>query len=265
MPETSTRSPRPAFLAEKVRLAEFAAVETEYSRSRIATLLPASERHKLTVVRNGLAPRPDREDGERRDPRLLISVGRLVPKKGLGTLVDACALLQQRGVDFRCEIYGDGPERSRLEQRLRQAAPTGAVTLEGARERPEIDAALGRASVFVLPCERQPDGDEDNLPVAILEAMQLGLAVVSTPVAGIPEAVEDGVCGLLVPERDPRALADAIERLLDNETLRDRLGEHARAKVRERFDLTENVSRLARAFGVRSDRGAQRAEADRAR
>lgn len=237
----------PAFLADKVARSEFAAVESEYSVSRVRPMIAPADADKVLAVRNGLAAAPavDRapQDG------LILAVARLVPKKGLPTLLRALAVLRERGVRARVEIVGGGPQQDELRALAEELALGDAVRLAGPQPRPEVDAALGRAQVFALPCRREDDGDEDNLPLAILEAMQLGIPVVTTPIAGIPEAVIDGRSGLLVAPDDVDALADALQRVLGDAALRDQLAAGAREVIAERFDLERNVGELIRRFG----------------
>lgn len=232
----------PAFLADKVARGTFLAVGTEYSVSRIRPTLAAADTDKVVVVRNGLATAPAvtraPEDG------LVVAVARLVPKKGLPTLLRAIALLRERGVTARLEIVGGGPREDELRALATELGLGDALRLAGPQGRAGVDDALGRAQVFALPCRREADGDEDNLPVAILEAMQLGIPVVTTPVAGIPEAIIDGRSGLVVAQDDAAALADAIERLLGDAALREQLTAGAREVIAERFDVQRNVAGL---------------------
>lgn len=236
----------PAFLADKVARSTFAAVESEYSVSRVQPMVAPVDAEKVIAVRNGLAAPPSvtraPEDG------LILAVARLVPKKGLPTLLRAVALLRERDVPVRLEIIGGGPQEDELRELALELGLLDVVHLAGPRPRAEVDAALGRAQVFALPCRREDDGDEDNLPLAILEAMQLGIPVVTTAIAGIPEAVIDGRSGLIVEADDPEALADALERLLGDVALRDQLVAGARDVIGERFDLETNVGELVRRF-----------------
>jgi glycosyltransferase involved in cell wall biosynthesis len=111
-----------------------------------------------------------------------------------------------------------------------------------------VQEAYRHADLFVLPCVVAPDGSRDVTPNALIEAMAMQLPVVSTPVGGIPEIVEHGVSGLLVPPGDPDALRDALAELAADAALRERLGRQARVRVTERFDLTTNMRRFAEAF-----------------
>jgi colanic acid/amylovoran biosynthesis glycosyltransferase len=181
-------------------------------------------------------------------PPQIISIGRLIEKKGFGDLIGACALLQARGRRFSCRIVGEGP----LEESLRaQIAANGlekCVALTGPQSQAEIAAQLAHATVFVLPCTREADGGMDNLPTVIMEGMAAGLPVISTPLGGIPEMVEDGANGELVPERDPAAIATALERLFDDPQRARSLGVRGRQIACERFSIETSARQLREIF-----------------
>jgi glycosyltransferase involved in cell wall biosynthesis len=239
---------RPPLLRAKAAEAKFVATVSDYTRRHVADLLDAQDRAKVVVVRNGIdrarfRPRPAAPDGT----PLVLSVSRLVGKKGLDTLIDACALATKSGVDLSCQVIGDGPRREKLEQRARERGVDDRVAFVGSRDQETVRAAYDRAAVFVLPCRRTRKGDQDGLPVSIVEALSVGVPVVTTPVSGIPEVVEDGVSGLLVPPDKPDALAAAIERVLSDGELRQRLvrGGHA---VVGAYELEPCVAELRRHF-----------------
>lgn len=156
------------------------------------------------------------------EPPHVVSVGRFKAPKDFPTLARALRLLEERS--FRATLVGDGPDRAAVEAELR-----GAATLAG--ERHDVPALLADADVFVL------SSTSEGMPLTVLEAMAAGLPVVASAVGGLPELVEDGVTGLLVPPRDPEALADVLRRLLADADLRRRLGAAGRARAEERFDL----------------------------
>jgi colanic acid/amylovoran biosynthesis glycosyltransferase len=182
------------------------------------------------------------------EPPRIISVGRLIEKKGFSHLIGACALLQARGRGFNCSIIGEGP----LEESLRaQIATNGlekCVGLTGPQTQAEIATQLAHATVFVLPCTREADGGMDNLPTVIMEAMAAGLPVISTPLGGVPEMIDDGANGELVPEGDPVAIAAAIERLFDDPQRARRLGDRGRQIAREKFSIETSARRLREIF-----------------
>ncbi len=175
-------------------------------------------------------------------PPLILSIGRLISKKGFDVLIDACALL--RNIDFRCEIIGDGPLRDQLQAQIQQLALVGRVALSGAKTQREIAARLGAATVFALPCRVEADGAMDNLPTVIMEAMAASLPVISTDVGGVSEMVRDEQTGFLVAQNDARATADALTKLLRDAQLAHELGARGRERCLELFTLEKNVRAL---------------------
>ncbi|MEX0786575.1 MAG: glycosyltransferase family 4 protein [Dehalococcoidia bacterium] len=184
----------------------------------------------------------------REEPPLILAAGRLVEKKGFPDLFQACRLLRDRGIAFRCLVVGDGKARAALEQAVQACDVSDVVSLPGAASQEELARLYRQATAFVLPCRVLDDGDRDGIPNVILEAMASGLPVVATSVSGIPEAIDSGRSGLLVPERNPEELAGAIELLLRDEALRERLGAEARRRVVRDFDPARNARLLAELF-----------------
>ena len=235
-------------LRRKISASRFAAGTTEASAAFLRGLAAPEARDKVLVVRNGIDPRlfdvaPRRNGG----PPLVLTVARLVPKKGIDVVVDAARVLASRDVPFRWEVIGDGPLRNRLESHVRSAGLAGRLRFSLARDDDYVRSRYAEATVFVLPCRETPTGDRDALPVAIAEAMAAGVPVVSTPVAGVPELVADGVSGRLVPPDDPVATATAVEAVLADPDLRERLATGARTAAAA-HNLEACVRRLRRAF-----------------
>lgn len=202
----------------------------------------------VEVIRNGLRlealPRP--VAGPRRP--LVLGVGRLVEKKGFHLLVEACAVLAGRGVDFECVVAGEGEERDRLARLVADLRLEDRVRLIGAADRGRIFGLLQEAALVAAPCVVGADGNRDALPTVLIEALAMGVPVVSTPIGGIPEIVEPGVEGLLVPAGDAGALADAIERLLRDPRLRSAMGSAGPRKAAARFDRSRNARRMMEIF-----------------
>jgi glycosyltransferase involved in cell wall biosynthesis len=203
----------------------------------------------MRIVHCGIDPAVFAFRPEGRDPRRILAVGRLDAIKGFRHLVDACALLRDRGVDFTCDIVGSGPLGGELAARVAQLALEGHVRLGGARKQEEVRAMLAAAGVFALPSVVTPRGDRDGIPVALMEAMACGLPVVSTRVSGIPELVRDGVTGLLADPGDPVQLADCLQRLIERPTHGAQLASRARAAVERDFDIRREASKLREAIG----------------
>lgn len=237
-------------LRERIGGASFVATCTEYNRRHLVDVVGPEVGRRIVRLYHGLDL--DTFLGIRRDeapappgPPLILSVAQLTERKGLRHLVDALRLLEDRGREFTCEIVGDGPLRETLAAQVRSLGLDHRVRLTGPLPYPEVIERYRRAAAFVLPCIVAPDGDRDGIPNVILEAMAAALPVVSTGVSGIPEVLRDDVTGIIVPEADPTATADAIERIVDDPALAARLGAAARELVQEEFDLDRNIGRLA--------------------
>ncbi|HEY1582118.1 MAG TPA: glycosyltransferase family 4 protein [Chthoniobacterales bacterium] len=181
-------------------------------------------------------------------PAAIISIGRLIEKKGFADLIEACRILREREIDFRCEIIGEGPLETALRSQIVSSRLTNEVALSGPLPQSEVIRRLARSTVFALPCVREAGGGMDNLPTVLMEAMAAGLPVVSTPLAGVPELVEQGTTGFFVPEHQPTALAGALERLLVDRSLAFSLGTTGRKHAAARFVIEKNVAALRELF-----------------
>ncbi|MEP6974124.1 MAG: glycosyltransferase [Spartobacteria bacterium] len=177
-------------------------------------------------------------------PPAILSIGRLIEKKGFSDLVAACGVLQERGIEFRCEIIGEGPLQVSLDEQIKAADLTNRVTLAGSLPQREVIRRLARSAIFALPCVAETGGGMDNLPTVVMEAMAAGLPVVSTAIGGVPEMVVEGHTGLLVPEHRPAALADALARLLADRALARSLGEAGRTRAAELFAIEKSAQNL---------------------
>jgi glycosyltransferase involved in cell wall biosynthesis len=191
-------------------------------------------RRRLGTILNGIDLSKFRYHGPIPDGPALC-VARLSPEKGVATLIEAAALLAKRRPAFRLHIAGGGTCMGDLAGMVERHAIGANVRLLG--ERPDVPALLGGASLFVLPSLTE------GVSLTLLEAMASGLPVVATAVGGTPEVVDDGRTGLLVPASDPAAMADAIERVLDEPDRAHAMGLAGRARVESHFDVHEMVRR----------------------
>jgi glycosyltransferase involved in cell wall biosynthesis len=238
-------------IAPRARAASFVVTCAGANREYLEPMVGAVPSDRLQIVYHGTDVSVFNPLVRAPEPGRVVSVGRLVSKKGFADLVESLSLLARRGVRFQCEVFGDGPLRRSLEARIQAASLAGRVTLRGSRLQPEIIEAYHRAAVFALAPVVTEDGDRDGIPNVLVEAMACELPVVSTRVSGIPELIEDGVDGLLVSPGDPVALTDAIQRILNDPFLARSLGVAARRKVERQFDLEANTRTLLRLFDSR--------------
>jgi len=203
---------------------------------------------RIARVYNGIDLRAFRAEARRAadGAPLILAVGRLVEKKGFDDLIRACSDLRKRGVHARCEIVGKGPLREALQSRIEELDLKDVVQLVGPLPRQRGARRLQQAALLAVPCVVARDGNRDGLPTVIPEAMAAGVPVVATRVTGIPEAIEDGVTGRIVPPGQPRLFASQLEELIGDEGLRSAMGLAGRRRAEQVFDLQRNVDRLDR-------------------
>jgi glycosyltransferase involved in cell wall biosynthesis len=237
-------------LARKLDAARFVATCTGANATHLAQRFPSCE-HVHTVY-HGLdtdyfAPPLS---GHRSSPApLILAVGRFVEKKGFADLVDACALLKSAGAAFRCLLIGEKADQSEsIRDKIDALGLNAVVSMQGPVTHGELRRIYHQSAIFALPCLVAANGDRDGIPNVLAEAMATGLAVVSTAVSGIPELVRDRLDGLIVPERNPPALAAALQQLLQDPSLRQRLGAAARARVCQVFDSHKTTLQLKALF-----------------
>jgi glycosyltransferase involved in cell wall biosynthesis len=231
-------------LREICAAAEFVAVETDYSRDLLRQRCPDSRIHR---VYNGMDltrfSAPHYEMSGNAAPRI-ISIGRLVAFKGFDYLIDACAELVRRGLEFTCEIIGDGPLRGDLEARIRKLNLSDRVHLPGSLSQAVVLEKLRSADIFALASVTDVQGASDVFPTVIIEAMAAARPVVSTRLAGIPESIVHGETGLLVPPEDTMALAEALGRLIQDAKLRLHYGRAGRERIEQHFQIEHTVAAL---------------------
>lgn len=246
------------WLRQKIESAGFVICISDYCRSQVLRIVPNLDDRRLEVVRLGV------DCNELRGPRLLVKpdaasdpasdhhgclnlvcTGRLVVAKGHRILIQALALLQSRGQDYKCALIGDGPERCDLESLAGHLGIADKVRFMGSMAHQQTLTLVSQADVFVLA------SFAEGLPVALMEAMALGIPCVSTPIAGIPELIRNEENGLLTAPSNPVDLCLALDRLAKSAELRWQLGEQARAEVEDRYNLSSNLDQLAESWNRR--------------
>ncbi len=230
---------------EKIADARWGVTCTAINRDHLAALADRPEKVDLVYHGLDLSAFPKPPDRRRRaGPLTILSVGRLVEKKGYGDLLSALAKLPS-DLDWNFVHIGGGPLASTLRERAERRGLTDRISWRGMQPRDAVIAAGLQADLFVLPSRIARSGDRDGLPNVLMEAQALGLPVVATRLSAIPELVIDGETGLLVPDRDPKALANAIQKLARDPDLRHRYGIAGAKRVREAFSEAPGLDRLA--------------------
>lgn len=224
----------------------------EHNMDYLRKALPASGAGHVQVIRHGveLSRFSPKDPGPAGYGARLISIGRLVEKKGYPDLLQACAQLAANGTAFSLVVYGDGPMRTQLEELRDELGLAGVVEFAGEHDSAVIVDALRAADVFVLTSFVTDDGDRDGVPNVVVEAMACGLPVVATTVGGIPEAVEHRSNGLLAEPHDIPTIASHLAELLGDAAMRRQFGKEARRTVETGFDVDAAARELSGVFGV---------------
>jgi colanic acid/amylovoran biosynthesis glycosyltransferase len=222
---------------------------SEYWRNRLIKL--GCEPNKIIVHRMGIdiqkftfTCREPPTNGQIR----LVTIARLVEKKGLEYGIRAVAKLAKVYPNIEYSIIGNGTLREFLEQLIQELDVGAKVKLLGWRQREEVIEILNRSDVLLAPSVTSQNGDQEGIPVVLMEAMAMGLPVISTQHSGIPELVEHGVSGFLVPERDTDGLAEKIKDLIEHPELCVQIGQKGRMKVEESYNINQLNNQLVGIF-----------------
>jgi len=236
-------------LREKVARAGAAITISEYNRRFFVR--QGVDVSKIGIVRCGVESgeyqTADRKRSSNGVP-VIGTLGRLVEKKGVDTLILALSRVSKQGFDFKLEIAGDGPLMDELRNLASEHDLNPKITFRGAMPHDEVFHWLKTLDIFVLACKKDKNGDQDGIPVVLMEAMATGIPVISTYISGIPELIEDGVSGMLARPGDPTSLSEKIESLLKDPSLPSSMAQSAIRRIREEFDTDVNIERLVRLF-----------------
>ncbi len=240
-----------AMMETKMRNASFIVAISEFNREYLVTKLGEWVRKKIYIVRCGITPEnysrhsEVHKTGEKLE---LISIGSLQPYKGQKYLIEACALLRDKGIPFFLRIIGGGEEQSRLMDLIDDLKLKDHIVLLGARTQLEVAELLKTAHCYVQPSIIMPSGKMEGVPVSIMEAMAAELPVIASAISGIPELVKEGDTGYLVNAADKYQLADAIEKVYRDPAEAAARAARGRRLVLEEFNLEQNVQRLSKLF-----------------
>ena len=227
-------------LGEKIHQSRFVVTVSEYNRTFLQNIYPDIPQKKIKVIHCGITPSLFQVESAQRLSRTynVICVARLEHIKGHRYLIEACAQLKARNVDFRCFLIGDGELHSQIQKQISRLNLDPLVKIMGFQPHQQVLEFLAQADVLVLPSL------SEGIPVAAMEAMAAGLPVVASSVTGVPELVMDGMTGLLVPKQNSEALAEALLKLYNEPEMRMRLGRNGRLKVGKEYNLQRSAKML---------------------
>lgn len=233
-------------LGVKLSEAEFTSVCTRHGFERLQRQHSITVGDRLHLIYHGIETArfiPGPEPATK--PPLILSVGRLVPKKGMDILLRAAAVARSNGAEFRLEIVGEGPEREDLERLAAGLGLRDTVAFRGSLTQEQLLPLFRQAHAFALAGIVTEDGDRDGIPNVLIEALALGVPAVATSVGGIPELIEHETTGLLAKPGNVAELSGCLERIIYDEQLRDAVRVHGRQRVERQFDIARNIEDLA--------------------
>ena len=233
-------------LREKISASAFSITVSKYNKALMAKECPPEDDNKIHVIHCGVDTRLFQVPVEldRGGPVNIICVASLLEVKGHTYLIQACRLLRDSGANFICHLVGDGNYHARIEKEINQLGLGEHIKIHGACTQSQVRELLTASDVFVLASKPTRQGAREGIPVSIMEAMAVGLPVVASNISGIPELVEDGISGFLTPPGDVDALARNIGALIEEGSLRRKMGAAGREIVQKDFNLESNARRL---------------------
>ena len=228
-------------LDAKIETAKFVSCISYFCRAQAMLFSASPHWGKLHIIHCGVEPERY-SPGPRSDRPTLLFVGRLAAVKGLPVLFEALSLIIKDHPSALLRLIGDGPERGKLESLAKEMGLIDHIEFCGYRSQSEVAEALSKTDVFVLP------SFAEGVPVVLMEAMASEVPVVTSRIAGVPELVDDGVSGILVPPGAVAPLSDALDSLLKNASLREDMGRAGREKVKREFSTESEAEKLKRLF-----------------
>lgn len=245
---------RGLLLKTKVERAACSVTISEYNKRFLVDQAHAPE-DKIAIVRCGVdstafesLPQQSAQMDLAIKRPVIGTLGRMVEKKGMDVLIKAMGLLRQRGMDFELQLAGDGPLRESLAELVDDYEFADKTRFKGALRHDQVPAWMKKLDLFVLACQKDQNGDQDGIPVVLMEAMGLGIPVISTQISGIPELIADGKTGYLATPGEASELADKIAQVFEHPETTQNLVKAAHARVLEEFDTGVNLDRLIHIF-----------------
>jgi colanic acid/amylovoran biosynthesis glycosyltransferase len=243
-------------LAPKIRDATFVAAISKFNRQFLARHLGDWILPKTYIIHCGIQPERYQSAQKTITDRFeLVSIGSLQPYKGQRYLIEACAHLRQQGQNFRCRIIGGGELFTDLQRQIDENQLNDFVILTGPQPQDKVAEILSEADCYVQPSIITPSGKMEGIPVALMEALAVGLPVIATDISGISELIQPGKTGWLTPEKDSLALANAVLELKSQPAEAQKRAQAGKMLVYEEFDLRKNSALLVSLFSLTSSAG----------
>jgi glycosyltransferase involved in cell wall biosynthesis len=235
-------------LTHKIRDAAFIRSETGHNVPYMASFVDGAI-DKIHLTYNGV-PLRSHSDAPvtMKPPYHFLALGRFVGKKGYGYLLEACGMLRDVGIDFRLTLAGDGPRGMLLRKQARSLRIADRVQFPGFLSYDKVPEAISSADIFIMPSIIHSSGDRDGIPTVIMESLMHRVPVIATDVSGIPEVIENGVTGLLIPEKNSRAIADAVIEMTRSREAAIKMAEQGRARVLKMFDPEKNHQKVLQIY-----------------
>ncbi len=234
----------PQLLSRLVARSSFTVTVCDANVEHLLSILSADARARVRRLYNGIDLDAFQPRALEREAAHVLCVGRLVEKKGYLVMVEALARLAREGSPVTATFIGEGEERARIERAIAAHALGTRIRLAGAQDQDAVRAAMASATLLCMPCIVGNDGNRDALPTALLEAQAMGLPCISTPVTGIPEILDQGRAGILVPENDAAATARAIGELIGDRARQAEIARAGRARAQGCFDARASARTL---------------------
>lgn len=256
--------PNRTLLKEKLERAVFTNCISHWHRAFYQSIVPKPDT-EYPIVRCGVdTSQYESTPAPRGETLEILSVGRLVEKKGFDVLIKAAGQIAKAGgPPMRITIAGGGPDEDHLQSLVESLPPTAQVELLGDTDNDRVMELMTQVDVFALPCRVASSGDRDGIPVVLMEAMARGRCVISGDLETIRELIEDGVSGVMIPPGSQEALGKVLVELAKNRDRVDELGRAARTRIETEFDLMLNANRIQSALelhGIRSSGAGTKSE-----
>ncbi len=240
----------PRQLKEKIDMARFVVTCTKYNQKYLTRLANGSTT-PISCIYHGINleyfSQPINE-APCRPPYKLLTVARMTEKKGLETIYKSLSILRERGVKFIHTLIGEGDDNKKVVEFIKALGLESVTNLCGTLTHEEVIKYYADSDVFILGCQIADNGDRDGIPNVMAESMAMNLPVVATEVSGIPEFLEDRISGMMVPQKDPVAMANAIEMILTDEELREKVVIEAKKRITKNFNNQLLIHDLAKIY-----------------